>query len=881
MSSERQWTADDRYTDLPRCRRLKSVAQAEVYRWLQQRRAYEADLKETCRRKNLRYERLVETWVSCFDCEDKAKLRTLMVFWGFTGEPEDLSDHNLQAKLREIAHKPMNDVEPDVDSMFEGISLNRDEPDVLERVTRFITRCDIRIANAGANEWLSNPNTRKRIYTAIIEQLPKRMHTIALEKFKKNWHAEDYDWKCLFRTVYDVAYEQQYYWEVWGAGAGKPHEPKDSKRKRGGEERRPQRSENPPRRDRSEDRGRSRYRDHGRDRSDRGYGGRGGGHMRYGNREQSRDSEQAREREQRHDSWQSYGKRNERQGDAPRNWSRSPSVQRGNSFNNQPFQGNRDGWNRSGDRETERNTSFNRSSSEGRAWNATPGKKQVKIDLTKSKYRDGGIGGQSMNRKAYDANAGERKSAPPAREPEAEPASSIENGVEPEEKRVPQEASEDFEPVPSDDEGVELRRVRYFHDYLGNQVINAIDEEDIDEILRILEIPKRYDWMKTEPMIDPDSKRTVYQGRCHFCEGVNNYMDCPTTTEEERRKMRWRWGLVTLRLLEKPQFKRMMAQVRKSRKAFGLVRRVLSSASGDSVATLNGRLDVPFCADTGSDENIISLKTIKDLQALDPTVDVQDLATPWKGCAVDDQPVYAKQVAKLRVQLHTKAGRVNLPGLQSCYVINSCDDFIISRGALESIGIDMNRLLEQVAEHQSLEDGDDVGEPDEGDDIIFGVEIRHVRGNRAQQDFVQNAIVELKKSSEDDENEIATLWKVVLEAANGGVWRAKFRGTDEPADVPAMRIKLKPNVQPYRCKARKTNPLETKFLEAFGRQLESDGVSFANASSAFCSPVNPVMKPSGKKLLKASGEWTQEELLLYYRLTINYRTINSMTVAMA
>ncbi|KAH9111438.1 hypothetical protein AeMF1_014049 [Aphanomyces euteiches] len=233
--------------------------------------------------------------------------------------------------------------------------------------------------------------------------------------------------------------------------------------------------------------------------------------MRYGIREQPRDSDQPREREQRHDSWQSYGKRNERQGDAPRSkWSRSPSVQRGNSFNNQPFQGNRDEWNRSGDRETERNTSFNRSSSEGRSWNATPGKKQVKIDLTKSKSpertRDGGNGGQSMNRKAYDANAGERKvrrlevmqdckSAPPAREPEAEPASSIEDGVEPEEKdeeekRVPQEASEDFEPVPSDDEGVELRRVRYFHDYLGSQVINAIDEEDIDEVLRILEIPR-------------------------------------------------------------------------------------------------------------------------------------------------------------------------------------------------------------------------------------------------------------------------------------------------------------------------------------------------------------------------------------------------------
>ncbi|KAH9090618.1 hypothetical protein Ae201684P_014414 [Aphanomyces euteiches] len=317
----------------------------------------------------------------------------------------------------------------------------------------------------------------------------------------------------------------------------------------------------------------------------------------------------------------------------------------------------------------------------------------------------------------------------------------------------------------------------------------------------------------------------------------------------------------------------MMAQVRKSRKAFGLVRRVLSSASGDSVATLNGRLDVPFCADTGSDENIISLKTIKDLQALDPTVDVEDLATPWKGCAVDDQPVYAKQVAKLRVQLHTKAGRVNLPGLQSCYVINSSDDFIISRGALESIGIDMNRLLEQVAEHQSLEDGDDVGESDEGDDITFGVEIRHVRGNLAEldredraaaEDLVQDAIVELKKSSEDDEKEIATLWKVVLEAANGGVWRAKFRGTDEPADVPAMRIKLKPNYSLTVAKSARPTRSKRSFLKRLADSLKATALFLRTP-----------------RLLKASGEWTQEELLLYYRLTIDYRTINSMTVAMA
>ncbi|RQM19164.1 hypothetical protein B5M09_014037, partial [Aphanomyces astaci] len=261
-------------------------------------------------------------------------------------------------------------------------------------------------------------------------------------------------------------------------------------------------------------------------------------------------------------------------------------------------------------------------------------------------------------------------------------------------------------------------------------------------------------------------------------------------------------------------------------------------------------------------------------------VDVVQLAKTWKGYAMDEQPVYADVTANLRIRLSTAAGPVNLPGVQLCYVISRSDSLLISRYALQSIGIDMNHLLEQVAQHQSHEDGDDddVGEPDEDEDIAFGVATRLLQGGEQGLDKLDEdaAVSLLEKAFEtfkitDAGKHVKThkLKDIVMQASAKGVWRAQFRGTDEAANVPAMDIKLKADAQPHRCKARKSSPLETKFLDAFGNQLEEDGIIYSNSSSAYCSPVNPVMKPSGKKLLKTSGEWTTEELLLHYRLTID------------
>ncbi|KAF0689562.1 Aste57867_19002 [Aphanomyces stellatus] len=129
------------------------------------------------------------------------------------------------------------------------------------------------------------------------------------------------------------------------------------------------------------------------------------------------------------------------------------------------------------------------------------------------------------------------------------------------------------------------------------------------------------------------------------------------------------------------------------------------------------------------------------------------------------------------------------------------------------------------------------------------------------------------------QDRVADLQRIVTSV---DVWRTKFRADDPPAKVEPMEIELKPDARHYRCAARKLNPYEKRFLDAFAAILLEAGVIWKNDRSKYCSPVNPVLKPGGihKRDLK-SKEWSDEELLQHFRLTIDYRVINSMTVPSA
>ncbi|RHY14338.1 hypothetical protein DYB36_009730 [Aphanomyces astaci] len=101
---------------------------------------------------------------------------------------------------------------------------------------------------------------------------------------------------------------------------------------------------------------------------------------------------------------------------------------------------------------------------------------------------------------------------------------------------------------------------------------------------------------------------------------------------------------------------------------------------------LNSVLEVPYCPDTGTDQNIVPQAMVDDLQALQAQLQVVKLAAPFVGTAF------------------------KAPDKRRCYVVNNGDEFLVSDDTLKTIGIDIDRLPEQVARLQVDDDGDDLEE---------------------------------------------------------------------------------------------------------------------------------------------------------------------------
>ncbi|RHY13465.1 hypothetical protein DYB25_011255, partial [Aphanomyces astaci] len=192
----------------------------------------------------------------------------------------------------------------------------------------------------------------------------------------------------------------------------------------------------------------------------------------------------------------------------------------------------------------------------------------------------------------------------------------------------------------------------------------------------------------------------------------------------------------------------------------------------------------------------------------DETVQTTHLPTALVGSAVRNLPVTAKKTVELRSTLSTAAGQVKLPGKQLFYVVDDNDELIVRKYALKSIGLDIDRLLEQVAVRQIHEDGDNIGDPGADEDIAFGVSVWELRSNDKQLDVEAENLYKVATTSANaaDQAQAAAFKQLqgnVVDAATKAVWGTKFRGTDLPANVKAMELRLKTDAHPYRCKPRK------------------------------------------------------------------------------
>ncbi|ETV86426.1 hypothetical protein H257_01623 [Aphanomyces astaci] len=181
---------------------------------------------------------------------------------------------------------------------------------------------------------------------------------------------------------------------------------------------------------------------------------------------------------------------------------------------------------------------------------------------------------------------------------------------------------------------------------------------------------------------------------------------------------------------------------------------------------LNSVLEVPYCPDTGADQNIVPQAMVDELQALQPQLQVVKLAAPFVGTAYNQMPLEASSYVDLTLTMKTAAGPVKVPGKRRCYVVNDGDEFLVSDDTLKTIGIDIDRLLEQVARLQVDADAKEGSKPPGGE---------------------------------------------------------------------------------------------------------------SNQQSAWCSPVNPFLKPDGRKSLKSTDKWSDYDVLKNYRLTNDYGVVNSLT----
>jgi hypothetical protein len=96
------------------------------------------------------------------------------------------------------------------------------------------------------------------------------------------------------------------------------------------------------------------------------------------------------------------------------------------------------------------------------------------------------------------------------------------------------------------------------------------------------------------------------------------------------------------------------------------------------------------------------------------------------------------------------------------------------------------------------------------------------------------------------------------------IWAIKL-GPGAPANVPPMRVQLKPNARPRRAAKRRWSAPSIAFLAAITRNLEKIGALVKNPLATIASPAHAVSKPGSEK----------------YRLTVDCRAVNACCVPIA
>ncbi|OWZ20110.1 LOW QUALITY PROTEIN: hypothetical protein PHMEG_0005519 [Phytophthora megakarya] len=294
---------------------------------------------------------------------------------------------------------------------------------------------------------------------------------------------------------------------------------------------------------------------------------------------------------------------------------------------------------------------------------------------------------------------------------------------------------------------------------------------------------------------------------CPKCQEMHCLSDCDKATDAEKIVL---W-----------QKLREANKARKSR--MKILKKLMPSTS--RTVTINEILDLPCCPDT-----------------------VHSLA-------YGSHLVVTTKKVLLHVLIHTAAGPVQPAEAVLCLIMGVDDDeFIIGRDLLSSLGIDVDRQLEQLASHA---DDETSGDPFELEADELPANPNHV----ASDEEVCAAVEVLIERALKHGFSVDKVDKLRVIVHMYDVWRLELRD-DPPTRVPPLKVRLKEGAQPCKCKPRKYPPHVRQFLREFNTMLEGLGWIYDNPTSRWASPVLPV---------KMSQE------LMNMRQTTDYREFNLRT----
>lgn len=301
---------------------------------------------------------------------------------------------------------------------------------------------------------------------------------------------------------------------------------------------------------------------------------------------------------------------------------------------------------------------------------------------------------------------------------------------------------------------------------------------------------------------------------CYFCKGPHVLSACPTATEEQKRE----------------SYQRMREEKIAKAKAARAAR-----VPGHHQVVINELIELPYRADSGSDVNVLPAAALRELESCGAPVATTVMATPVYLERVGGDLLACRAGCKIDIMLDTAAGPVHLRNLDCVVVDDDEEEFLLGNPTLMSLGIDVDRQIEQLAvgHVEGVHDGD-------ADDLPEDPELG--RDDRSDVDALMDNILIEASDNGFSQSLMPTLRRVVADYRD--LWRIRL-GTDEPARVEPFHLVLKKDSQPIRCKPRRYAPLASAYMRNYVKELIQCGYVYPNNASRWASAVVPVRKPGG------------------------------------